>query len=49
MIRQDSYLAEENMHFDSDKNKFSGKIKSERSKKDRKNEREIIKKILENK
>jgi hypothetical protein len=47
MIRQGSWLAEENMHFTSDKNKYSGKVKSDRLKKDRKNEQQTIKKIIE--
>jgi hypothetical protein len=42
MIRQGSWLAESSMHFDSDKNKYQQKIKSDRRKLDRKNERQII-------
>lgn len=49
MIKQNSSLAEENMHFNSDKTWNSGKIKSDRSKKDRKNEQQIIKKTIETK
>ena len=47
MIRQGSSLAEGNMHFDSDKNKFSGKTKSDRLQKVRKKEQQAIKKIIE--
>ncbi len=47
MIKQGSWLAEGNMHFNSDKNKYSGKIKSDRLKNDRKNEQQTIKKIIE--
>jgi hypothetical protein len=47
MIKQGSWFAEGNMHFNSDKNKYSGKIKSDRLKKDRKNEQQAIKKIIE--
>ena len=47
MIKQGSWLAEGNMHFNSDKNKYSGKIKSDRLKKERKNEQQTIRKIIE--
>lgn len=46
MIRQGSWLMESNMHFKGDKNKYLAKIKSEKRKSDRKNERQIIKKEL---
>lgn len=42
MIKQGSWLIESNMHFDSDKNKYLQKIKSENRKADRKNEGNII-------
>ncbi len=48
MIKQGSSLAEGNMHFDSDKNKYAAKDKSDRRKSDRKQERQIIRKELEN-
>ena len=48
MIRQGSWLAESSMHFDSDKNKYQQKLKSDRRKVDRKNERQIIRKELDN-
>ena len=48
MIRQGSWLAESNMHFDGDKNKYQQKLKSDRRKADRKNERQIIKKEIDN-
>lgn len=48
MIRQGSWLAESNMHFDGDRNKYQQKLKSDRRKADRKNERQIIKKEIDN-
>jgi hypothetical protein len=48
MIRQGSWLMESNMHFDSDKNKYAVKGKSVKRKTDRKREKQIIKKELEN-
>ena len=42
MIRQGSRLAEGNMHFESDKNKYQQKLKSDKRKSDRKKERQII-------
>ena len=48
MIRQGSWLAESNMHFDGDKNKYAAKDKSDKRKSDRKQERQIIRKELEN-
>lgn len=48
MIRQGSWLMESNMHFDSDKNKYQQKLKSERRKIDRKNSKQIINRELEN-
>lgn len=46
MVRQGSALAESGIHFDTDKNKLSGKIKSNRIKKERKNSQQEIKKII---
>ncbi len=48
MIHRGSRLAESNMHFESDKNKWAAVLKSERLKRDRKNEKVIIRKELEN-
>jgi len=48
MIRQGSWLMESNMHFDSDKNKYQQKLKSERRKTDRKKMKEIINKEFDN-
>jgi hypothetical protein len=48
MIRQGSRLAESNMHFASDKNRYPAKEKSDRRKADRKNMRQIIKKEFDN-
>jgi hypothetical protein len=48
MIRQGSWLMESNMHFNSDKNKYAAKNKSDRRKSDRKSEKQIISKELEN-
>jgi hypothetical protein len=47
MIHRGSRLAESNMHFETDKNQTVGYVKSERRKKDRKNEKLIIKDELE--
>lgn len=47
MIRQGSEISEAHMHFDSDKNKYVAKVKSDRRKTDRKNEQQMIKKIIE--
>lgn len=47
MIRQGSWLMESNMHFDSDKNQYAAKDKSEKRKTDRKNKKRLIKKELE--
>jgi hypothetical protein len=47
MIRQGSWLMESNMHFESDKNQYVAKEKSEKRKADRKNEKRFIKKELE--
>jgi hypothetical protein len=47
MIRQGSWLMESNMHFDSDKNQYVAKDRSEKRKADRKNEKILIKKELE--
>jgi len=42
MVRQGSWLAESSIHFDSDKNKYQQKVKSDKRKSDRKKERQII-------
>ncbi len=47
MIEQGSFFAEHEMRFNSDKFKFSAKLKSERFKKERKNEKQIIGTVLE--
>ncbi|WP_341899893.1 hypothetical protein [Fluviicola taffensis] len=49
MVRQNTWLAERNMHFLGDKNKYQQKMKSERNKIERKNEKLILKKELEDK
>jgi len=48
MIRQGSWLAQSSMHFDSDKYKYQQKLKSDRRKADRKKEKQIIKKEIDN-
>jgi len=48
MIRQGSWLTEGNMHFDSDKNKYQQKVKSEKRNSERKNEKQIIERDIEN-
>jgi len=48
MIKQGSFLAESNMQFDSDKCMHMAKEKSDRRKSDLKNEKRIIKAIIEN-
>lgn len=48
MIRQGSWLMESNMHFDSDRNKYQQKLKSERRKTERKKSKQIIKRELDN-
>lgn len=48
MIRQGSWLAESNMHFEGDRNKYQQKAKSDRRRADRKNEKQIIRKAREN-
>jgi hypothetical protein len=47
MIRQGSRLAESSMHFDSDKNHAAATSKSERLKRNRKNQKQIIDEKLE--
>ncbi len=47
MVKQGSFLCESNMRFDSDKNAWAAQSKSERLKKDRKNQKQIIDKDLE--
>lgn len=47
MIKEGSAISETNMHFQSDKKKDVVKIKSIKRKKDRKNEKQIIKTIIE--
>jgi hypothetical protein len=46
MIKQGSIIAERNMHFNADKNKYAGKDKSYRRKADRKKEQQIIQTII---
>ncbi|QRR04036.1 hypothetical protein HWI92_03910 [Dyadobacter sandarakinus] len=46
MIRQGSTISEAHMTFNSDKNKYAAKDKSDRRKTDRKNEKEIIRAII---
>ena len=48
MIRQGSFFSEGHMYFYSDKNENAAKNKSDRRKIDRKNEKQIIKRELEN-
>lgn len=48
MIKQGSWLTESNMCFESDKNQYAAKDKSERFKKQRKNMHRIIKDELDN-
>jgi hypothetical protein len=48
MIKQGSRLAEGQIHFDSDRTKYSSKEKSEKRKLERKNIKNIIKKEFEN-
>ena len=47
MIRQGSWLAEADMHFVGDKNKYPAKHKSHKRKSDRKQKRQIINKDIE--
>ena len=48
MIRQNSWLAETNMHFSFDTNKYQQKLKSGRRKAERKKEKQIINQELDN-
>ena len=48
MIKQGSILSEDQIHFDSDRTKYSAKEKSEKRKVERKNIKKIIKKEFEN-
>jgi len=48
MIKQGSWLAEGNIHFTGDKNRYQQKLKSEKRKSDRRNERQIISRELDN-
>jgi hypothetical protein len=48
MVQQGSFFCENQMRFDSDKNSTIGKVKAEKRKQDRKNERVILRKELEN-
>lgn len=48
MVKQGSYFAECTMYFESDKNKYSAKGKSDKLRKERKNKYKIIKEELEN-
>ena len=47
MIEQGSFLTENQMRFDSDRNKFCAELKSNRFKKDRKMEKQIVRDILD--
>ncbi|MFM2268922.1 MAG: hypothetical protein RL757_2363 [Bacteroidota bacterium] len=47
MIKQGSFLCEQQIRFDSDKNSYAAQLKSERLKKDRKNKKAIIEEDLE--
>ncbi len=47
MIEQDCILSEHQMRFDSDKNRFCVKLKSERLKKQRKKEKRIVETIID--
>ena len=47
MIHRGSRLAESNMHFEADKNKWGAVVKSERLKQQRKNENNIVRKELD--
>lgn len=46
MIRQGSTISEGHMQFNSDNNKYTARVKSDRRKGDRKNEKQIIRKII---
>lgn len=48
MIRQGSWFAEGNMHFESDKNEYQQKLKSDRRKSERKKAKQIINQEIEN-
>ena len=48
MIRQGSWLAEGNMHFESDQNKYQQQLKSDRRKSERKKAKQIISQNFEN-
>jgi len=48
MIRQGSWLTENNMHFQGDKNKYQLKLKSDRRKFERKNEKNFVNNEIEN-
>lgn len=48
MIKQGSWFAETNIHFNNDKNKYQQKLKSKARKIDRKNSKQIIERNLEN-
>jgi hypothetical protein len=48
MIKQGSFLCEQQIRFDSDKNAWTAQLKSERLKKDRKNRKTIIDEAMEN-
>jgi len=47
MIKQGSWLTESHMRFDSDKNEYGAKDKSDRIKKERKNKHKIIRDALD--
>ena len=42
MIKQGSWLTEDSLHFESDKNKYQQKVKSDRRKSERKNHKQLI-------
>jgi len=46
MIEQNSFFSEDVMHFDSDKNRFAARLKSERLKKALKTEKQTVENIL---
>jgi hypothetical protein len=48
MVRRGSWLAESSMHFASDKNRYQQKLKLDKRYSDRKKEKQIINRELEN-
>lgn len=47
MIEQGSFFTEHKMHFDSDRDRFAAQSKSKRCKKERKNEKQTVKTMLD--